>query len=279
MCQRPAIGRADRELQTWLGELRQIRGELGSRDDQAAESVQVITAQRAVADRGCTAGVTVIDQYSEALAKHRERRGDLHAVAIAERLPRGAHARLDEGALLTVLARFDAPRGERAGAARRQEYLLLLALTVLITDPHAVAEGGRIQPVAPGSVEHRVLIVHFEEHVQHPLIDTAQDVEVMTRIVTDVSPRSGRAWPVIRVAIDEWRSAERERPEVVATRGRRRACGGGHRCGGARLLCLRRGWRAVVRGQRLAVQQIGPALERGRNGLRHGLERSLLALA
>src|SRR5690242_18891197 len=102
-------------------------------------------------------------QYARALAKHREWRGDLHAIAIAEGLPRGAHARLDEDALLAVLARFNASRGDRAGPARRQEYLLLLALTVLVTDPHAVAEGGRIQPVAPRSVEYRVLIVHFEE--------------------------------------------------------------------------------------------------------------------
>src|SRR5215470_17988599 len=117
MCQRPTIGRADRELQARLHELRQIRGELGSRDDQAAESVQVIAAQRAIADGGCAAGVTVIDQHSEALAEHRERRGDLHAITIAEGLPCGAYARLDEDALLTVLARFDAPRSERAGAA------------------------------------------------------------------------------------------------------------------------------------------------------------------
>src|SRR6476620_10345318 len=123
MCQRPTIGRADRELKSRLRELRQIRGEHGSRDDQATEGVQVITAQRAVADGGRTAGITVIDQYSEALAKHRERRGELHAIAIAEGLPRGAHARLDEDALLTVLARFNTPRGERAGAARRPEYL------------------------------------------------------------------------------------------------------------------------------------------------------------
>src|SRR5215470_9012982 len=279
MCQRPAIGRADRELQARLHELRQIRGELGSRDDQAAESVQVIAAQRAVADGGRAAGVTVIDQYSEVLTEHRERRGDLHAIAVAEGLPRGAHAWLDEDTLLTVLARFNAPRGERAGAARRQEYLLLLAPTVLVADPHAVAEGGRIEPVAPRSIEHRVLIVHFEQHVQHPLIDAAQDAEVMTRIVTEMGPRGGRAWPVIRVAIDEWRSAERERPEVVGTRRRAwHARRGSDGCGAARLLRLYTR-RAVVRGQGLAVQQIGPALERGRNGLRHGLERSLLALA
>src|SRR5262252_3984938 len=126
MCQRPTIAGADRELQARLHELRQIRGELGSRDDQAAESVQVITAQRAIADRGRAAGVTVIDQHSDVLTEHRERRGDLHAIAVAERLPRSAHARLGEDALFTIFARFNAPRRERAGAARRQEYLLLL---------------------------------------------------------------------------------------------------------------------------------------------------------
>src|SRR4029077_54857 len=102
VCQRTPIGRAEREFQARLHELREVGRELGCRNDQAAERVQVITAQGAVADGSSAARIAVIDQHSEALAEHREWHADLDPVALPVWLPRGAYARLDEDALLTV---------------------------------------------------------------------------------------------------------------------------------------------------------------------------------
>src|SRR5262252_4148195 len=108
-----AIGRGDRDLHAWLHELREVGAELGSRYDQAAEGVQVVAAQRAVADGRRTAGIAIIDQHAEALAEHGQRQAYLDAVAILGRLPRAADPRLDEHTLLAVLPRFDTACSER----------------------------------------------------------------------------------------------------------------------------------------------------------------------
>jgi len=116
-----------------------------------------------------------------------------------------------------------------------------------------------------------VLVVHLEHHVQHALVDAAQDAETVLRIVTEMLPCRRLARPVIRVAVDERCGAQRERPQIVRS-GRGRAAGRGRRCRRRGRLRQGRIGRAVGSGQWLAVQEVGAPLERRGDGLRYRLE-------
>jgi len=98
--------------------------------------------------------------------------------------------------------------------------------------------------------------------------------EAVALILLEVRPGVGLARPVIAVAVEERRGGEGERfeivgPGLVEARRRRLLRGAG------RLRLAAR----VLRRRLDPVQQVGAALERGGDGLRHGLQRVSLALA
>ncbi len=78
--------------------------------------MEVFRAQHAVAGGQRALLVPIVDQHAEAVVDHRKRDAQLDAIAVRARLQGAVDARFDDGGLLVVLAGFDAPRCQGAGA-------------------------------------------------------------------------------------------------------------------------------------------------------------------
>ncbi len=179
------------------------------------ERVQVVGMQAPVAHRLAAALVAVVDQHAEALAEHRQRHAQLHAIAAGVQLPRAADARLERREALAVFAVLDAACRDRARAGRADEHLLLAPLRVGEAEPDAIAHGTCIERARARGVEHRVRIAHLDHEVKHALKHAGEHAEAMLRILLVPGPGGRIVRPVLGITVDERRRGERHGPQVI----------------------------------------------------------------
>ncbi len=131
--------------------------------------------------------------------------------------------------------------------------MVLAAVGSAESQPDTVAHCIRIEWIRTRRVEDELVVAHIEQHIEHALEHTRENAEAALGAVVVVAPGLLVRRPLVRVAVEERLSRQHERLQIEGSRGLRRA--------------------------RVAIQQIGATLERGRYGLSHRAERVLLALA
>src|SRR5262249_32843845 len=155
--------------------------------------------------------------YAEAAAEERQWNAQLDPIAFARCLPRAFDSRFVEGFLAPVLARFDAPCVDIAGARRRQKHLPLDSAGVLEADPDTIAERGRVEEARVGGVEDELVVTHVQQCVEHAIADAGEDAESIVT-VAEVLPGARRVGPLIDVAIDERLAGKGNGNEIVPFR-------------------------------------------------------------
>ena len=196
-----ASGRAHRQPHAGLHELPEIGAQRRRGDDQTPQRVKIAAAQRPVTQGLRAALIAIVQQYAELAADHRERHSDLDVVADSRGLKRADDTGVLHRRVLAVFARYDPSGKDGAGPCQGEELLPLGALRILVTDPHPIAEGGGVERVRSGRIEDEARIMHFQKHIQHPIVNAGQDAEAV-RACAVVPPSTGSVRPVVRIPVD-----------------------------------------------------------------------------